>query len=315
MEREEKQRMWDNLAESLHTPEGIFMSRAFTASMTKPLLKKVENYSITRKLSKVVRPAKPGDMIKFQPVQDKPVWLLPGLGYMAQEYSCGSLSDKFTVPLFDIAVSREWKLTSDIEVIENGMDNVAKAIAWYEHEALMRTLVAVATCNPVINCLDKKFSKLEEYLIKSMKIAFEKCDKELGYILAPNNTPLGEVDDVAIIFMEGLGHEGLWNINGESSETGCFKASSGSFNNYTLTYPNLNNYSEDAKPSVKGEYQIYGLSKDITEHLLLAITRDFECFDDPTLIRKHMFGFFGWQKMGIALRDSDCVVMATVNAF
>lgn len=315
MEREEKQRMWRDVAESMHTPEGMLKGRALTASMTKPILRKVEEYSVARKICNVVKREKPGEILKFQPVRDKSVWLLPGLGYMAQDYSFESLPGKFSISEFSIQTAGEWSLKADIEVIESKMDRAAKTIARYEHEALMRTIVPPATHKPVINCIGKEFPDLTEYMLQSMRFAFEKNDKELGYILTPETLLLYDDYDVAVLFMDELGRDGTCNINGEGSDLGCFTATDGKFNDYELTCPNTNNYMDTSAPSVKGEYQVYGLSKDITEHLIMAITHEYECFDDPTLLRRQLFGFYGWQKMGLALRDSDCVVMAAVNSF
>lgn len=86
MDRKEMQELFQATA-SIETPEGLAAYKAFAAALTTPILQKVELDSVMRSLYSVERLA-PGAQAVYPVAEDFeiPVWVLPNLGYMAQNF-------------------------------------------------------------------------------------------------------------------------------------------------------------------------------------------------------------------------------------
>lgn len=65
------------------------------------------------------------------------MWVLPGLGYMAQNFIEG-IGEEVYVPTFNINASAQWKITyardSRIDIAQRSAAKVAKELADYEEE-------------------------------------------------------------------------------------------------------------------------------------------------------------------------------------
>ena len=87
------------------TPEGMVAYKAFAQALTVPILQEIRDASIMRQLFAVERLA-PGAQAVY-PVADDfdvPVFILPGLGYVAQNFVEG-VGEEVFVPTFSIASS------------------------------------------------------------------------------------------------------------------------------------------------------------------------------------------------------------------
>lgn len=86
MERQEMMDLFKATAD-INTQEGMAAYRAFAAALTTPILQKIELESIMRNLFTVERLG-PGAQAVYPIAEDFeiPVWLLPGLGYVAQNF-------------------------------------------------------------------------------------------------------------------------------------------------------------------------------------------------------------------------------------
>ena len=91
MDRTEMQALFRETA-AVNTPQGVSAYQAFAAALTVPILQKIKEASIARQLYAVETLA-PGASAVY-PVADDfevPVWVLPGMGYVPQNYIEGKL--------------------------------------------------------------------------------------------------------------------------------------------------------------------------------------------------------------------------------
>lgn len=76
-----------------------------------------------------------------------PVWILPGLGYMAQNFIEGIGEDVY-IPTFSINASGDWKVTyardSRIDIPMRAANAAAKAIADFEEESGWKVILPAA---------------------------------------------------------------------------------------------------------------------------------------------------------------------------
>jgi len=110
MDRTKLQELFKATA-AIDTPEGVEAYKAFAQALTVPILQEIRDASIMRQLFAVERLA-PGAQAVY-PVADDfdiPVFVLPGLGYIAQNFVEG-VGEEVYVPTFPIAVSADWKVT------------------------------------------------------------------------------------------------------------------------------------------------------------------------------------------------------------
>lgn len=122
----------------------------FAAALTIPILQKVELESIMRGLFSVEN-LEPGAQASY-PIDDDlyniPVWLLPGLGYIAQNFIEG-VGEEVNVPTFDIAASADWKVQYAIEgrvdILQRAIAKVAKEIAKYEDDCGWNVITPAVT--------------------------------------------------------------------------------------------------------------------------------------------------------------------------
>lgn len=136
---------------ALETSEGQAAYREFCAAIKTPILQEVKLMSTVRDLF-AVEMLEPGAQAVY-PVADDfdlPVWVLPGLGYAAQNFIEGVGEDVY-VPTFTIDTAAEWKLSyareSRVDIAARAARKAAAAIAEYEEESGWRVIVPAGSTN------------------------------------------------------------------------------------------------------------------------------------------------------------------------
>jgi len=121
----------------------------------------------------------------------------------------------------------------------------------------------------------------------------------------------GMIWNVSLHEVQHLGATGMYNINSSDSEYGKFLASGVTFNNYSLDNPNKTN--ADGTINSLGETQILGFDLSVNDSLVMPIRKDYEAYDDPTLLRIQKQGFFGWAELGFACLDSRMIGLGVID--
>ncbi len=338
---------------AIDTPEGMEAYKAFAQALTVPILQEIRDASIMRQLFAVERLA-PGAQAVY-PVADDfdiPVFVLPGLGYIAQNFIEG-VGEEVFVPTFSISVSADWKVTyardSRIDIPERAARNAARAIADYEEDSGWRVIVPGATTDfagqgllgsrgaPIYEVptgsTGEKF--LSKELLNLMLVGFKRVRRSLTdlYISPEDAADIREWTDTQIdpitrreIFQaSGLGN--IWNINlhevFQLGGTGRFNINQegASFGVFQVSSGSFNDYTPtnvnavDANGAVTtaGDTQVYGFDLSVNDSLVMPVRKEFEAHDDPTLLRQQKQGFFGWEEVGFALLDSRMVALGVID--
>ena len=122
---------------------------------------------------------------------------------------------------------------------------------------------------------------------------------------------MGSIWNVTLHEVQHLGATGMYNINGDGSEYGKFIAKGNVYNAYTLDHPNVT--AADGTVSTLGETQILGFDLSTNDSLVMPIRKEYEAYDDPTLLRSQKQGFFGWSEVGFACLDSRMLGMGVID--
>lgn len=353
MDKKEMMELFRATAE-INTPEGIAAYKAFAAALTTPILQKVELESIMRQMFAVERLG-PGAQAVYPVAEDFeiPVWVLPGLGYVAQNFIEG-IGEEVYVPTFTVDASADWKITyardSRVDIAQRAAARVAKDLANYEEECGWRVIVPAATSSfsgkgllgsrpaPIyeINPASTGAGYLSKELINKMMVGFKRIGRTLTDLyVSPEDAAdirewsetdidpvtrreifqaagMGSIWNVTLHEVQHLGATGLYNINGNASEYGKFSANaSEEYNSYSLDNPNVT--AADGTVSSLGETQIYGFDMNSNDSLVMPIRKEYEAYDDPTLLRVQKAGFFGWQEIGFACLDSRMLGMGVID--
>lgn len=352
MDLKEMQKLFAETA-NIDTPEGLAAYHAFAAALTTPILQKLEMESIMRQLFAVERLA-PGAQAVYPVAEDFeiPVWVLPGLGYVAQNFIEG-IGEEVYVPTFTIDTSADWKITyardSRVDIAQRAAARAAKDLANYEEECGWRIIMPAATTAftgkgllgsrpaPIyeINPASTGAGYLSKELINKMIVGFKRIGRTLTDLyISPEDAAdirewtdtdidpvtrreifqaagMGSVWNVRFHEVQHLGATGLYNINGEDAAYGKFIAASNAYNGYTIENPNVTN--ADGTVGTLGETQILGFDLSVNDSLVMPIRKDFEAYDDPTLLRHQKQGFFGWAEIGFACLDSRMVGMGIID--
>lgn len=336
------------------TPEGIAAYKAFAQALTVPILQEIKDASIMRQLFAVERLA-PGAQAVY-PVADDfdvPVFVLPGLGYVAQNFVEG-VGEEVYVPTFSIASSADWKVTyardSRVDIPERAARNVARAIADFEEESGWRVIVPGGTTNfsgqgllgarnaPIYqvpsSSTGEKF--LSKELLNLMLVGMKRVRRSLTdlYISPEDAADIREWTDTQVdpitrreIFQaSGMGK--IWNINlhevYQLGATGRYNINqngalfgifqvNGSGDFNDYTPTNVNTVDANGNVTTAGETQIWGFDMSVNDSLVMPIRKEYEAHDDPTLLRQQKQGFFGWEEVGFALLDSRMVSMGVID--
>jgi len=352
MERKEMQELFRATAE-VHTPEGLAAYRAFAAALTTPILQKIELESIMRSMFAVERLA-PGAQAVYPVAEDFeiPVWVLPGLGYVAQNFIEG-IGEEVYVPTFTIDASADWKLTyardSRIDIASRAAARVAKDLANYEEECGWRVIMPAATSafsgkgllgsRPAplyeIDPSSTGAGYLSKELINKMIVGFKRTGRTLTdlYVSPEDAADIREWTDTDIdpvtrreIF-QAAGMGSLWNVQLHEVQhlgaTGQYNinGATSEFGKFIAAGNTYNSYSLDNPNLVNadgtlgtlGETQVIGLDMTVNDSLVMPIRKDYEAHDDPTLLRVQKQGFFGWAELGFACLDSRMIGMGIID--
>lgn len=123
---------------------------------------------------------------------------------------------------------------------------------------------------------------------------------------------MGKIWNVTLHEIQHLGATGLYNINGNAASYGKFKAdSSGNYQGYSIDNGNITG--ADGTVTTLGETQVLGFDLTGNDSLVMPIRKEFEAYDDPTLLRVQKQGFFGWAELGFACLDSRMLGMGIID--
>jgi len=353
MDKREMQELFKATAE-INTPEGLAAYRAFAAALTTPILQKIELESIMRKLFSVER-LTPGAQAVYPVAEDfeVPVWVLPGLGYMAQNFIEG-IGEEVYVPTFTINSSADWKVTyardSRVDIAQRAAARVAKDLANYEEECGWRVIIPAATSSfsgkgllgprpaPIYEIAPGATGAgyLSKELINKMMVGFRRIGRTLTdlYISPEDAADIREWTDTDIdpvtrreIF-QASGMGSIWNValnevqhlgatglyNINGTGSGYGKFVAEAGNTYnSYTLDNPNVTNADGTISVLGETQILGFDLSVNDSLVMPIRKEYEAHEDPTLLRVQKAGFFGWAEIGFACLDSRMLGMGVID--
>ncbi len=326
----------------------------FAAALTIPILQKIELDSIMRGLFSV-EVLGPGAQASY-PIDDDmydiPVWLLPGLGYVAQNFIEG-MGEEVYVPTFDIAASADWKvkyaLEGRVDVLQKAISKVAKEITKYEDNCGWNVIVPAVTSAWVAQGLlsgrpapiyevapaSPGAGYLSKELINKMIVGMERTDRKLTdlYISPEDAADIREWTDTDIdpvtrreIF-QAAGMTGIWGVTmhpvrhlGATGEYNI-NSSDSEFGKFIAAGDIYNAYALDNPNKVDadgtvltlGETQIYGFDLSVNDSLVMPIKKEYEAIDDPTLLRRQKLGFFGWQEIGFSCLDPRMMCMGIID--
>jgi hypothetical protein len=219
-------------------PENLEAFKAFAQAITTPILQKIELESIMRQLFAVERLA-PGAQASYPVAEDfeVPVWILPGLGRMAQNFIEG-IGEEVYVPTFAINSSADWKVTyardSRIDIPQRAAARVAKDLANYEEECGWKVIIPAATSSfsgkgllgarpaPIyeIDPASTGAGYLSKELINKMMVGFKRTGRTLTdlYVSPEDAADIREWTDTDIdpvtrreIF-QAAGMGSIWNV-------------------------------------------------------------------------------------------------------
>ena len=353
MERQEMMELFRATAD-INTEEGIAAYRAFAAAITTPILQKVELESIMRQLFAVERLG-PGAQAVYPVAEDFeiPVWVLPGLGYVAQNFIEG-IGEEVYVPTFAIDASADWKLTyardSRIDIASRAAARVAKDLANYEEECGWRVIMPAATSAfsgkgllgsrpaPIyeISNASTGAGYLSKELINKMMVGFKRIGRQLTDIyIAPEDaadirewtdTDIDPVTRREIFQASGMGS--IWNVqlhevqhlgavglyNINGHNSQYGKFIADASESYNAyTLDSPNTCNADGTVNTLGETQIMGFDLSTNDSLVMPIRKEYEAHEDPTLLRVQKQGFFGWAELGFACLDSRMLGLGVID--
>ncbi len=352
MERQEMMDLFKATAEM--TAEGNMKRQAFAAALTTPILQKIELESIMRKLFAVERLG-PGAQAVYPVAEDFeiPVWVLPGLGYVAQNFIEG-IGEEVYVPTFTIDASADWKITyardSRVDIASRASARAAKDLANYEEECGWRVIMPAATSAfngkgllgsrpaPVYEIAPASTGAgyLSKELINKMIVGFKRTGRTLTdlYIAPEDAADIREWTDTDIdpvtrreIF-QASGMGAVWNVTlNEVQHLGAvgqynINGNGSNFGKFVCEAGNTyNSYSLDNANIVDangvvttlGETQVLGFDLSVNDSLVMPIRKEYEAHDDPVLLRAQKQGFFGWAEIGFACLDSRMLGMGVID--
>ena len=353
MDLKEMQELFRETA-NIHTPEGMAAYRAFAAALTTPILQKIELESIMRTLFAVERLA-PGAQAVYPVAEDFeiPVWVLPGLGYVAQNFIEG-IGEEVYVPTFTIDASADWKITyardSRIDIAQRAAARAAKDLANYEEECGWRVIMPAATSSfsgkgllgsrpaPIyeIQPASTGAGYLSKELINKMIVGFKRIGRTLTdmYVSPEDAADIREWTDTDIdpvtrreIF-QAAGMGSIWNVRLHEIQhlgaTGLYNINGnssaygkfiadGSEQYGAYQIENANVTNADGTVGTLGETQVLGFDLSVNDSLVMPIRKEYEAHDDPTLLRVQKQGFFGWAEIGFACLDSRMLGMGIID--
>jgi len=349
----EMQELFKQTASCLESNEGILAYQAFAQALKVPVLQEIRLQSVARELFAEEK-LPPGAQAVY-PVADDfdiPVWVLPGLGYAAQNFIEGVGEDIY-VPTFTIDASAQWKLSyardGRVDIATRAARNMARAIAEYEEESAWRVIVPATTTDfsgqglltpraaPIyeVPAASSGAKYLSKELINRMMVGMKRSDRTLTELwVSPEDaadirewtdTDIDPVTRREIFQAAGMGR--IWNVQlRELKHLGAVgkfnindeNSSYGIFRDSSGSYQDYsltdaNVVDANGQVSLAGETQIYGFDTTVNDSLVMPIRQEFQTFEDQTLLRKQQQGVFGWEEVGFACLDSRMISMGVIN--
>jgi hypothetical protein len=282
-----------------------------------------------------------------------PVWVLPGLGYVAQNFIEG-IGEEVYVPTFAIDAAADWKITyardSRIDIPQRAAARAAKDLANYEEECGWRVIMPAATSAfsgkgllgsrpaPIyeINPASTGAGYLSKELINKMMVGFKRIGRTLTdlYVSPEDAADIREWTDTDIdpvtrreIF-QAAGMGSIWNVQLHEIQhlgaTGMYNinGNSAQYGKFIAdsgeafndyTLDNPNVTGVDGTVTTLGETQVIGFDLSVNDSLVMPIRKDYEAHDDPTLLRRQKQGFFGWSELGFGCLDSRMLGMGVID--
>ena len=220
--------------------EGEVAFKAFCAAITIPILQKIDLESIMRQLFAVERLG-PGAQAIY-PIADEytsPVWVLPGLGYAAQNFMEG-VGEELVVPIITLDASADWKvdfaIDGRVDIARRAADTVAKSIIDREERSGWEVILPAVTTDwtpPDGSILTARSAPIYEVpaasvgagylskeLVNRMMVGFKRVDRTLTdlYISPEDAADIREWTDTDIdpvtrreIF-QASGMGSIWNV-------------------------------------------------------------------------------------------------------
>lgn len=354
MTLEEKRDLFKETA-AIDTPEGRMKFQAFAASLTGPILKKLDEVSIMRELFTVENLA-PGAQPNYPIAEDfdSPVWILPGMGYVAQDY-IEAIGEEVFVNTFSVSASKDWKVSyardGRIDIVVRAQQAVAKALAAFEEEAGWRVVVPATTTNfggagillprpaPIYQMPagDPASGYLSKELVNRMIVGMNRLGRNLTELwVSPEDiadirewteTDIDPFTRREVFQAAGMGS--LWGVNLRVIDSlgvrgkynihdrgSVYGPFKGDGGNTFNSYTITHGNVLDVNGNLvtPGETQIYGFDRSDIS-LVMPVRKEFEAVDDPTLLRKQRQGFFGWEEFGMACLDARFICMAIIDRY
>lgn len=350
---EEMRELFKATAE-INNPESVANFRAFAAALTTPILQGIEEMSVMRELFSVERLG-PGAQASYPIAEDFeiPVWLLPGLGYVAQNFIEG-IGEEVYVPTFSLDTAADWKITyardSRIDIPQRAAEKAAKALSDYEEECGWKVIAPAATSSfagkgllgsrpaPIyeVNPGGTGAGYLSKELINKMMVGFKRIGRQLTdiYVSPEDAADIREWTDTDVdpvtrreIFQaSGMGriwgvrihelqHLGATGLYNINDKTAQYGKFIANASNAFNQYvlDNGNITNADGTVGTLGETQIYGFDLGRNDSLVMPIRKEYEAYDDPALLRVQKQGFFGWEEVGFACLDSRILSVGIID--
>lgn len=353
MERNEIRDLFRATA-SVETPEGQRAAKEFAAALSVPILQEVKLNSVMRQLF-AVEVLGPGAQASY-PVADDfeiPVWVLPGLGYAAQNMIEG-VGEEVYVPTFSINVSADWKLSyaqeGRIDIAERAMRKLAASVMEYEEECGWKVIVPAGTSNfsatgllpgrsaPIyeVGAGSGGAGFLSKELINKMMVGMKRTDRTLtDLFVSPEDaadirewadTDIDPVTRREIFQAAGMGK--IWNVAiHEIKHLGAvgkfnINGSSSSYGAFLAngggafhdyTITHANVVDANGEVTTAGETQVWGFDLSVNDSLVMPVKKELELFEDPTLHRRQKFGVYGWESVGFGCLDSRMLLMGVID--
>jgi hypothetical protein len=340
----------------LHTSKGRDAWRAFAAALTKPILQKLEQVSYMRDLFEVEN-LEPGAQASYPIADDyeSPVWILPGMAYVAQDYM-EFVQEEVVIQTFTVQAAKDWKIAyakeGRIDIVTKAQNYVAKTLAKFEEEAGWRVLAPACTKAfdgagvtaprpaPIYQMPqgDATAGYFSKELINRMMVGMQRIGRNLDELwVSPEDiadireyteTDVDPYTRREIFQAKGLGK--IWDVNLRTVDALGVRG-----------LWNIHDKDSDFGPfkgdSVFNRFNDYTITNgnlvDINGNLLQAgetqvygfdrsdvalvmpVKEEFQAFEDPNLLRRQKQGFFGWQTFGMACIDSRFICMGIIDRY
>ncbi len=337
----------------MHTPQGMKAYKELAVALKTPILQETKWRSTVRELF-AVEMLEPGAQATY-PVADDfelPVWVMPGLGYAAQNFIEGAGED-VVVPTFRIETSADWKIDyareARTDILQRAIRKAAQAMAEYEEESGWRVIVPAGTTNfsgmgllkarsaPIyeVDAAKTGAGYLSKELVNKMIVGMQRIGRTLTDLwIAPEDagdirewteTDIDPVTRREIFQAAGMG--AIWNVQlhvmPQLGAQGKFNIndSTADYGLFKDSAGSFNDYTldnaqvvdSDGQVTTVGETQIWGFDMTANDSLVMPIKEELQTFDDPTLHRHQKQGFYCWQKQGFACLDSRVLSMAIID--